>query len=58
MATYAAAYANSGSNRQVFGSDALLIKTTNPESPGTVVAVFSDIASAQTVADALNGGAS
>ncbi|MGW4582039.1 hypothetical protein ACWELP_25430 [Rhodococcus aetherivorans] len=54
MAAYTAVYANHSDDRKIFGSDALLIKTADPATPGTVVAVFADISNAQAAAAALN----
>jgi len=55
--TYEAAYANQSGDRQVFGSDAVVISTdtVGGGGVGNVIAVTESIAVAQLIVAALNG---
>lgn len=52
--TYVAVRAGASSERQVFGTDALVVSAPD-SNPSDVIAVAKDLAAAETIAAALNG---
>lgn len=55
--TYSAVRANTSGPRQVFGSDAMVVKTDDSGPTSDVVAVTNSLTTAEAIVDALNGGA-